>query len=1227
MRKLYSICTWLMLVLVTLAMATPAMADDFNSTRTDFRDETIYFAMTTRFYDGDEWNNVLCWDNQQCQEQTKDPCWRGDFAGLIEKLDYIKALGFTAIWITPIVQNASGYDYHGYHAMDFSKVDLRYESHTSWGSSKDVTFQSLIDAAHAKGLKIILDVVFNHTGNFGENYLCKIFERNPKIRNQATPEASLTPSSVLGGADYWKLPGTTQYQKRLALMKNTDGQNHDTHNYWHHVATSWNWDEPSRWWGQIAGDCVDLNTENPAVTDYLVECYGQFIKMGVDGFRVDTSGHISRLSFNKSLIPQLNALGEQYKSRRLNNCPFYMFGEVCARFGGVTYRDQPNLSPYYYTWASPSNLLGQWNNDASWWDQQYVREGADPLGNMLLCLQEPSTKQTSTNAFLENGQYHTPDYSQASKFYVIDFPLHYNFTNAGSAVGLAKDGDKYYNDATYNVVYVDSHDYGPQPNDRVRFAGGTSQWAENLSLMFTFRGIPCIYYGSEVEFQAGQVIDDGPNGPLSNTGRAYFGEYLKGTVTATDFGQYTASGNVQQTLNYDLAQHIRRLNLIRQAVPALRKGQYSFDGCQGSIAFKRAYGNSYALVAINGGATFTGVPNGTYTDLVTGQKYSGSTITVSAPSNQGQLRVLVKDWNGGKVGEDGKFIYASSPVSHGGKPSFSDSGASRWWKPSDATAGASVTLNPNGGSFKTETQTVTATLNEEAVSGWYQIGNGSKVNLTKGTPATFTIGSGMSYGQTVTVKWGATNSEGDSYTGEATYKKVDPNATITIYCKANSAPNLYAWSGETALNGAWPGTKMSATTTVGGQTFYYVTFSDVESINVIFNNGQGAQTGDITGITEDTYFQYDGGTTATDITSQVDVTPTASVKFNPNGGQFYTETQTVTATLNSDAKSGWYKIGNGSQVSLTPGQAKSFTIGEGMSIGDKVTVSWSGTASDNKVYTGSVTFERAEKPSGITVYIKCNTSPYLYAWKGESTDLNGKWPGGKLTETTTVKGQTFYYKNFQEQSINIVINNGNGGQTADITNITKDVYYDYNGSTVASDVTSTYGEGGTGGGGGDDPQPTNLIHAYFVNTPSWSTVMCWAWDANNDNRNYTGGTWPGANCTKLNIKGDNGEDIWEWKYTGNLTTMPTHIIFNNGGNNDQTADLTFSNGGVYNKNGACAVPNSLSGIDYVNMLTIQPYIVYDLRGMKVTTVYSMEEAFSTLPRGIYVVNGKKIAVR
>lgn len=102
-----------MLLTVMLSTTQSVVADDFNSTRTDFRDESIYFAITTRFYDGDPSNNVLCWDNQTEQINSKDPCWRGDFKGLIDKLDYIKALGFTAIWITPIVQNASGYDYHG----------------------------------------------------------------------------------------------------------------------------------------------------------------------------------------------------------------------------------------------------------------------------------------------------------------------------------------------------------------------------------------------------------------------------------------------------------------------------------------------------------------------------------------------------------------------------------------------------------------------------------------------------------------------------------------------------------------------------------------------------------------------------------------------------------------------------------------------------------------------------------------------------------------------------------------------------------------------------------------------------------------------------------------------------------------------------------------------------------------------------------------------------------
>ena len=877
---------WALFLLMLIAM--PVVANDFNSQRTDFRDESIYFMITTRFYDGDPKNNVLCWDNKQCQIDTGDPCWRGDFQGVIDKLDYIKALGFTAIWITPVVQNASGYDYHGYHAMDFTHVDCRYQSGDGTKSG-DVMFQELIDKAHKKGIKIILDIVLNHTGNFGEENLCKEFERNTKLRNQAEIDACMIPNSDMLGSDYLTIVGAQQYQRRLALMKNTDGQNHDIHNYWHHTANNWNWDFPSRWMGQIAGDCVDLNTENDAVAEYLVKCYGEFIKMGVDGFRIDTSGHISRLTFNKQFIPQFTALGEQYKSKRLNQAPFFMYGEVCTRMNDVTYRGQANLSCYFYTWKSDEALLNKWDGSKRYWDSQVIPEGSEPVGPQQLCLEE-TTSPKSNNAKMLNGAWHEPDYSQSSGFNVIDFPMHYSYNTAQQAFGLAS-GDECYNDATYNVVYIDSHDYSPGPNDTNRFGGTDAQWAENLSLLFTFRGIPCIYYGSEVGFRRGKVIDKGPNGPLSNTGRAYFGGYITGDVTATDFGMYEASGNVAASLNHDVAQHLIRLNKIRQAVPALRKGQWTTDGCKANngIAFKRAYKNSYALVALNGGATFTDCPVGTYTDIVTGKTYSGPTITVDAPATQGQVRVLVKDWTGGIVGEDGPFIYATSAKSKDGQAydGQEEAGTDIYYGSEDIEQDAAVVFNPNGGNFRTETVTVTASLNDGAVSGWYQIDGEDKVELS-GDGSTFAIGSDMKFGDTKTVKWGATNDDGTEYSGTTTYRKVDPNASIIVYVKANSAPNLYAWAGDGAtaktLNGEWPGKKMSTKTTIEGVDYYMFVADGVEKFNIILNNGSGAQTGDITGITATTFFSYDGGSgykVLTDITAP-DPTPNPNPNPNPN---------------------------------------------------------------------------------------------------------------------------------------------------------------------------------------------------------------------------------------------------------------------------------------------------------------------------------------------------------
>ena len=1051
---------WAALLLLLVSMQSVA-TDVFTSNRTDFRDESIYFMMTTRFYDGDTGNNVLCWDNQEEQIKTKDPCWRGDFQGVIDKLDYIKALGFTAIWITPVVQNASGYDYHGYHAMDFQHVDCRYQS-SDGSKDGDAMFQELIDKAHEKGIKIILDVVLNHTGNFGEQTLCKEFDRDTDLATQALIDACMIPNEEKLGTDYLTSPGAEQYQRRLALMKNTRGENQDTHNYWHHFG-DFNWDLPNRWWAQIAGDCVDLNTENDHVADYLVKCYGSFIKMGVDGFRIDTSGHISRLTFCKQFIPQFAALGKQYENKRLNKAPFFMYGEVCARYSEITYRGQENLSCYYYTWQAPKNLLDKWDGSQEYWDTQVIFDkGNGGTGTddhqMALCESDKDATPISNNTFMENGKWHEPDYSQASGFNVIDFPLHYNFGNAHSAFGLAKSGDQKYNDATYNVVYVDSHDYGPQPNDGVRFKGSDAQWAENLSLMFTFRGIPCLYYGSEVGFRRGAAIDNGPHGPLSETGRAYFGGYLTGDVQAKDFGNYTATGNVAATLNHDLSQHLIRLNKIRQAVPALRKGQWTDEGCtpaDGGIAFKRAYkDDSYALVAINGGATFTDCPAGSYTDVVTGETFTGPTIKVDAPATQGQLRVLVKDWKGGQIGEDGPFIYKEKAKSKSEKEQAYDGheeDGTTWVEPQTNEFG--LKFSQNGGTFRTNTVTVEASLSGKATSGWFQVEGQEKVELAPGETKTFTIGEGMNFKQTKTVTWYAKN-EDKVRNGKVSFTKVDPNAAITVYVKADKAPTIYAWVPGTPtkeLTGAWHGKTMDGPEEIGGVNYWYKTFDGVESFNVILNNGNDKQSSDITGITGDIYLEYDGGSSVKTLDAPINTA--AKVTLSPNGGDFE-KTITVTATLSDNAKSGWYKIGDGEQVSLTPGKPATFTLGADMQEGESQTVTWSATNAEGNTKTGSAQFNKKKvvvipTPTGIYAYFIAPsdwTDVHAYAWNG-GDEYAGSWPGVACTKTGEKKNgldvwMWKYDGDKTELPAKIIFNNnGNGNnQTGDFDFVNGAVY-------------------------------------------------------------------------------------------------------------------------------------------------------------------------------------------
>jgi alpha-amylase len=131
----------------------------------DWSDDVLYFVLVDRFADGDSSNN------RNVDTSAKGTFHGGDLKGLLQNLDEIASLGVTAIWINPLVKNIDGFvtgagfpdwAYHGYWADDFRRLDDRF------GTDEDL--RALVAASHERGIKVLLDVVYNHAG-YGTRYL------------------------------------------------------------------------------------------------------------------------------------------------------------------------------------------------------------------------------------------------------------------------------------------------------------------------------------------------------------------------------------------------------------------------------------------------------------------------------------------------------------------------------------------------------------------------------------------------------------------------------------------------------------------------------------------------------------------------------------------------------------------------------------------------------------------------------------------------------------------------------------------------------------------------------------------------------------------------------------------------------------------------------------------------------------------------------------------------
>ena len=468
------------------AAAVPAAAQ-VHGTLEPFASEAIYFVLTDRFVNGDPSNDQR---EQGGAHPTFDlplpPCdgqagnigyLGGDFRGLLDNAAYIHDLGFTAVWLTPIVDNPdqafTGGDaitctgfltdrgktgYHGYWGVNFHRLDEHLPS-------AGLDFAGLTAGLRAHGLKTVLDIVGNHgspawTMPVAQPQFGQLFDAEGRLvaDHQNLPPDKLDPAHNPLHAFYNTKPDLAQLS--------------------------------------------DLNADNPAVMDYLVDAYLHWIGQGVDALRIDTIRH-QPLAFWKTFSDRIRArhpgmymFGEAFDYEAANIAPFTL-----PENGGISVLDFPMRQ-------AMEEVFG------------HARAGFERLAPAL---------------YLEDGPY-------------------------ANVYDLA--------------TFYDNHDMRRLDADDAGFIDAHN-W------LFTVRGIPVVYYGSETGFMRGRAEHGG--------NRAYFGQQ-----------------RIDAAPDSPIHRDLQRIATLRRQSPALQRGLQLNLELQGErAAFYRVYQHGdtaqTALVLLNKG--------------------------------------------------------------------------------------------------------------------------------------------------------------------------------------------------------------------------------------------------------------------------------------------------------------------------------------------------------------------------------------------------------------------------------------------------------------------------------------------------------------------------------------------------------------------------------------------------------------------------------------------------
>lgn len=536
-----------------------------HSLRAPVTNENFYFVMADRFANGDTSNDtggVPGGVNDHGFDPTNKGFYNGgDLAGLLDKIDYIEGLGTTSIWLTPSFKNKAvqledgpSAGYHGYWITDFTQIDPHL------GTNAEL--KKLVDAAHARGMKVYFDIITNHTADV--------------IGYTQGARTAYVPKDAAGGA--YKTASGKAFDDRDYAGANTfptldpktsfpyvpvldPGEENlkvpawlnDTTLYHNRGNTTFTGEDST--YGDFFG-LDDLFTENPKVVNGMIDIYQTWIsQMGIDGFRIDTMKHVDD-AFWQKFGPKVLAYAKAHGKKQ-----FFMFGEV-------------------YDLSRP------------------LTSSFTTKDKMQAVLDFPF--QDAARSF-------------ASK------------SEATSGLKTLFEGDDWYTDADSNVyqqpTFLGNHDMGRIGS----FVGADNAGASEAELvardrlahelMYFSRGNPVIYYGDEQGFTGSGGDQLARQTLFASKVPEYLDDNLLGTDSTHAVDNYDPDSTMYRTIS--------ELSALTKQHPALRNGaqQHRYASSEAGIyAFSRIDQGQQReyVVALNNSesaktaAVPTYVPNGAF---------------------------------------------------------------------------------------------------------------------------------------------------------------------------------------------------------------------------------------------------------------------------------------------------------------------------------------------------------------------------------------------------------------------------------------------------------------------------------------------------------------------------------------------------------------------------------------------------------------------------------------